>query len=353
MVSGHGHYCKFKENGMITIKKMAEMLGTSTTTVSNVIHGKTGEVSPAMVEKVKRLIEEYDYVPNINARNLARNKSGIIGLAMKTIREKYDNFMTDPFAGELTGAVESFVRAKGYFTMLYISSDITEIINSVASWNADGLILMGMQTEDAILLKQKVKKPMVFVDSYFGDSFFEYVNVGIEDQKGSYEITDYLIQKGHRKIAFLADNCLGVDYHRFKGYRAAMAEAGIPYEEENFIMLEPGSPDMPSLLSNVYRRAGDFTAFVCASDFYAANIINYLQDHGIRVPEDLSVVGFDDNIYSNMVRPALTTVHQDVTQKSGIAVEKLFHMIRKEDYGDKFEQLPVYLVERNSVKEIK
>lgn len=337
---------------MVTIKKMAEMLGISTTTVSNVIHGKTSEVSPAVVEKVKRLIEEYDYVPNINARNLAKNKSGIIGLAMRTNRGKYDNFIKDPFAGELTGAVESFVRARGYFTMLYISEDVTEIINSVASWNADGLILLGMQTADGVLLKQKVKKPMVFVDSYFDESVHGYVNVGIEDEKGSYEITDYLIKKGHRKIAFVADNCMGGDFQRFKGFKAAITKAGIPYDQENFIMLEPNGPDLSLALYEVSRKVRNFTAIVCASDYYAVKIMNYLQDHGIRIPEDLSVVGFDDNAHSRIVRPALTTIHQDVTEKSGLAVEKLFHMIRKEDYGKSFQQLPVYLVERDSVKEI-
>ena len=99
---------------MITIKEMARMLGTSTTTVSNVIHGKTGEVSPAMVKKVKKLLQEYDYVPNLNARNLARNKSGIIGLAMKGLHEKYENLIKDPFAGELTGGIERSVRFRGY-----------------------------------------------------------------------------------------------------------------------------------------------------------------------------------------------------------------------------------------------
>ena len=183
---------------MITIKKMAELLGTSTTTVSNVIHGKEGEVSPVMVEKVKKLIEEYDYVPNRNARNLASNRSGIIGLAMKASENKYDNFVKDPFAGELIGAVERFVRAKGYFTMLYVSSDIGEIISSVSSWNVDGLILLGMQKEDGELLNQKMKKPMVFVDAYFEDVPFEYVNVGIDDRKGGREITEYLIQSGHQ-----------------------------------------------------------------------------------------------------------------------------------------------------------
>ncbi|MEY8352807.1 LacI family DNA-binding transcriptional regulator [Lachnospiraceae bacterium 54-53] len=337
---------------MITIKKMAEMLGTSTTTVSNVIHGKTGEVSPAMVEKVKRLIEEYDYVPNINARNLARNKSGIIGLVMKASQDKYENLIKDPFAGELTGAVENCVRAKGYFTMLYISDDIGEIINSVASWNVDGLILFGIQKADGILMRKKVKKPMVFVDCYFNDSIFEYANVGIQDRKGCYEITKYLIGKGHRRIAFLADNCVGGDYERFKGYKDAVMEAGITYDEDDFIMLQPRGADLTLLFSDVYRRREDFTAFVCASDYYAAIIMNYLIDRGVRIPEDLSIVGFDDNIYSRMVRPALTTVHQDVSEKSRLAVEKLFRMIHEDDIEENYTKLPVYVVERDSVKDI-
>lgn len=338
---------------MVTIKEMAEMLGTSTTTVSNVIHGKTGEVSPAMVERVKKLIQEYDYIPNINARNLARNQSGIIGLAMKANQDKYENFIKDPFAGELTGAVESFVRAGGYFTMLYISDDIGEIINSVASWNADGLILLGMQKEDGILLKEKIKKPMVFVDCYLDDTEYGFVNVGSEDKKGCYEVTKYLIANGHRKIAFLADNQYGVDFERFKGYKAALKENGIPYLDQNFLMLKPNGSDMTGLLNRVYESVGEFTALVCASDFYAANIMNDLIDRGIRIPDELSIVGFDDNVYSRMVRPALTTVHQDVTIKSKIAVEKLIKMIRNEDYGEDFTKLPVFLIERASVKKMK
>jgi LacI family transcriptional regulator len=337
---------------MITIKKMAELLGTSTTTVSNVINGKSGEVSPVMVEKVKKLIDEYDYVLNMNARNLARNQSGIIGLAMKASEDKYDNFVKDPFAGELIGAVERFVRAKGYFTMLYVSSDIEEIITSVSSWNVDGLILLGMQKEDGELLNQKVTKPMVFVDAYFKDASFDYVNVGIDDRKGGREITKYLMQSGHTKIAFLADNCVGVDYQRYMGYRDALKNAGLPWREENFIRLKPSGADLSPLLSQAYERVRDFTALICASDYYAANILNDLKDRGMKIPQELSIVGFDDNVCSRLVRPALTTVHQDVTEKSRITVEKLFYMINGKAYGTSFEQLPIFIVERSSVRKM-
>lgn len=338
---------------MITIKKMAELLGTSTTTVSNVIHGKTGEVSPAMVEKVQQLLLEYDYVPNINARNLARNKSGIIGLAMKACRDKYENFIKDPFAGELTGAVESCVRAGGYFTMLYISDDITEIISSVASWNVDGLILHGMQAEDGAKITEKIKKPMVFIDCYLEETVPDYVNVGSQDRKGCYDITRYLIGHGHERIAFLADNRFGVDFERLKGFQDALREAGILYTEEHFIMLQPNGDDLSKTLDDVYKKVGDFTAFVCASDYYAAHILNDLKDRGVNIPEDISIVGFDDNVYSQIVRPALTTVHQDVTEKGSLAVDKLFQMIQQEEIGERIIRLPVEIVERASVKKRK
>lgn len=337
---------------MITIKEMALMLGTSTTTVSNVIHGKTGEVSPAMVEKVKKMVEDYGYIPNRNARNLARNQSGIIGLAMKASEDKYENYVKDPFAGELIGAVERFVRAKGYFTMLYVSDDIEEIISSVTSWNADGLILHGMQKEDSFLLKQKIKKPMVFVDCYFDDPSFEYVNVGIDDRKGGREITNYLIQSGHKKIAFLADNRVGVDDQRFMGFEEAMIIAGLPCEKDNFIRLKPNGSDLSRIFSDVYARIHDFTAFVCASDYYAAHIMNDLIDRGVKIPEEISIVGFDDNAYSRMVRPSLTTIHQDVTEKSRVAVETVFRMVRGEDYKINLKPLPIHLVERSSIKKL-
>lgn len=337
---------------MITIKEMAEILNTSTTTVSNVIHGKSGEVSEAMVEKVKKLIEEYNYVPNINARNLAKNKSGIIGLVMKAHHGKYENYVKDAFAGEFTGAVESCVRAKGYAIMLYISDDIMEIIQSVSSWNTDGLIVLGIKKEDGIQLREKIQKPMVFVDCYFDDMPSDQVIVGIEDRKGSYEITKYLIQNGHRKLAYLADNQHGVAYQRFLGYQDALAEAGISYEERNFIMLRTNGPDLTPVLSGVYQRAGDFTAFVCDTDYYAAHIMNDLMDRGFKIPQDLSIVGFDDNIYSRLVRPSITTVHQDVLGKSQLAVEKLVQMIHGEDCGARVVQLPVSIVERDSVKKL-
>ena len=106
---------------MITIKELADILGMSTTTVSNVIHGKTREVSQGTIERVEQALQQYDYVPNISARNLAQNKSKIIGLAMKARQDKYTNFIKDPFVSELVGGIEKTVRRLGYFMMTQTS----------------------------------------------------------------------------------------------------------------------------------------------------------------------------------------------------------------------------------------
>ncbi len=128
---------------MITIKEMADMLGLSTTTVSNVIHGKTKEVSEATVERVRRVLQEYDYVPNISARNLASNQSKIIGVAILNSRKGYVNYLKDAFISELLGSIERELKERGYYLMMCFSSDTRELIQRVSAWNADGLILFG------------------------------------------------------------------------------------------------------------------------------------------------------------------------------------------------------------------
>ena len=108
---------------MITIKEMAEILGVSTTTVSNAIHGKTSEVSKRTVERVQKLLKEYDYVPNINARNLASNRSGIIGIGI-VAKQGIRNYLEDAFIAELVGTIERELKSYGYYLMMYFAESV-------------------------------------------------------------------------------------------------------------------------------------------------------------------------------------------------------------------------------------
>ncbi|SCP98816.1 LacI family DNA-binding transcriptional regulator [Anaerobium acetethylicum] len=337
---------------MITIKEIADELGISTTTVNNVIHGKTKEVSKATIEKVEKMIAKYEYVPNMNARNLAQNRSKIIAVAMKARKDKYENAIKDSYVGELIGAIEKSVRTSEYFLMIYISDDIGEILKNVSTWNVDGLILLGMSGDDSVMIKKKFKKPMVFVDSYFCQDVMGYYNVGLEDAKGTYEATKYLLECGHRKIAFLADNCVGVDHERFIGYKRALQEYGIGCREEDFFVMMPAENEIEACLDELYHYSEQYTALCCASDYYAVMVMNYLSDRGKIIPDDISVVGFDDNASATIVRPALTTIHQDVTKKGEVAVEKLLKMVNGEELEEENMILPVKLVVRDSVKKM-
>ena len=337
---------------MITIKDMAEMLGISTTTVSNVIHGKTSEVSQKTVERVEKILEEYEYVPNISARSLTQNSSKIIGVAFKCRKDKYINLFTDPFFGELIGALEAEIRARGYFMMTYTSNDISEIIRNVLTWNVDGLILVGMLHDDFIRIKSRYKNPTVLIDSYAPREIMNYVNVGLEDEEGAYAITRYLLEMGHRKIAFLADNMEGVDYTRYLGYQRALADSGLEMEEENLLIFHPGTVERESSLRELYYRCKNYTAFMCCSDYYAVLLMNYFMDRGVRIPKDLSITGFDNNLMSRVVRPALTTVGQDVTKKGRLAVEYLLKMIDGIEPAEWDVKLPTELVIRDSVRAV-
>lgn len=338
---------------MVTIKDMAKILGISTTTVSNVIHGKTSEVSAETVARVRQLVKDMGYVPNINARNLARNRSKIIGIAVKTSFYKYDNLLKDPFFSELIGAMAKEIRKQGYYLMLYFASSIEEIVHHVAGWNVDGLIVAGLLVDDYMKLKRNYRGTMVLIDCYLPETINNYNNIGLDDEGGSYLITKHLLDNGHRKIGFVADNISGVDYYRYLGHQRALQEYGLPVREENLILIPQGRSRDNSVLKVFAERILDLTAYVFCSDYYAANVINYFNDQGIRIPEEVSITGFDDNEYARMVRPALTTVAQDVTAKAELAVRKLIELLNAEETVDYFDiHMPVELVIRDTVKKL-
>lgn len=335
---------------MITIKEIAQTLGLSTTTVSNVIHGKTKEVSRSTIEMVQDMLNQYEYVPNINARNLAQNKSKLIALAMKTRDDKYENFIKDPFVSELIGGIEKTIRKEGYYMMIHISEDISVILKQVSSWNTDGLLLLGMNEQETKQIREKYKKPIVLIDSYFEKE--EFYCVGLEDEQGAYDITKFLISYGHKNIIFVADNTIGVDHARLLGFCRAMEEEGIPYGESNFFMHTPAKRLKEESFEKLCAKVGHYTAFFCASDYYAISLMNEFLDRGIQVPKDASIVGFDDNLLAQLHRPALTTVHQDVEQKAEIATELLIRLLNQELVEEKIIRLPTRLCIRDTVKDL-
>ena len=312
----------------MTIKEIAEALHVSTATVSNVIHGHLEKMSPETAQMVREKLEEYQYIPNMGARMLAKGASRIIGVITNYPNREEKYALQDPFVSEMIGGLENAIRSRGYYMMLRAAQNAPEIHQIAQTWNADGLIVMGLQANQCHELREATNKRLIFIDCYF-DPGETFNNIGLDDQGGMYKMTKHLIRKGHTEITFVGDQpeLWGVDAQRLKGHKAALAEAGIAWDESRYFCISKDRKRRAEDFEKLAERIGRDTAFMFISDYYAVEAMNYLADHGYRIPDDISVTGFDGNILSHIVRPRLTTVHQDVAKKAEMAVKKIDELL--------------------------
>ena len=336
---------------MIRIKDIADRTGVSPTTVSNVIHGKTGRVSKATVEKINRILKEMEYVPSISARMLANNSSGLIGVALGFMKKGNASSFEDPFVSAMLGNLEYQIREHGYYMMLVARHEQDDIMQQALGWNFDGMIAMALKEKEIAELSERLGKPLVTIDQYLPPEL-GVRSITMDDRGGAYQMSQYLIGKGHKKFLFLSDCDLGVDHYRWLGVRQAMEEAGIEDFESRHIVI----PWNPEQREKAYEEMLPFfkkqTALFFSSDYYALEASNFLQNRGIKVPEEISIAGFDDVTYATLARPKLTTVHQMVDGKARRAVEVLMHLIQDEPVQKDIPPLPTTLVERESVRDL-
>lgn len=337
----------------MTIKEIASALHVSTATVSNVIHGHFEKMSPDTAQLIRAKLEEYQYIPNMGARMLAKGDSSIIGVITNYPNREEKYALQDPFVSEMIGALENAIRSRGYYTMLHAAQNANEIHRIAQTWNADGLIVMGLQANQCRELVKATRKPIVFVDCYFDDGE-QYNNVGLRDQEGMFKLTQYLIRQGHREMLFIGDQptLWGVDARRLRGHQEALEKAGIPWRESRYCYI---SKDRKLRRADFDRLAGRIgagaeTAWLFISDYYAVEAIGYLADHGFRVPEDISITGFDDNILAHVIRPRLTTVHQNVSQKADVAVKTMLDILSGAAQPPVAKTLPARVIRGQSVK---
>lgn len=338
---------------MITIKDMAFKADVSPTTISNVLNGRTEKLSAITLERVRKIIEESNYVSNMGARLLANNGSRILGVIITYARRFEKNAVQDPFYSEIVGALEQEIRQSGYYMMLYTSGEIDESLNLAKAWNIEGLIVLGASANDCNKFKSNTDIPIVFIDSYVEDNEYQYANVGLEDREGAYQMTKFLLEKGHKKIAFLADEIepVGVDKERLEGYKQALNEEGII--DYNYVSLDyriEERHDFFKRFAEIYLS--NYTALFFASDFYAVDAIGFFQSINIKIPDDISIVGFDDNVFAQICHPLLTTVHQNVSNKAKNAISLLVKVINNKNVEEYIIHLPIKLAIRNSVNDL-
>lgn len=330
----------------LTINDIAREAGVSIATVSNVMNN-TGRVSEDTARKVKKIIEDHNYTPNISARKLKNKNSQLISVIVPYLKK--GKFEDNPFFWQLLNGVENGAKDQRFNVMLTgVEND--HDLTFINKQYLDGIIVIGLD-EKTKLFKNIINLtvPCVFMDSYLtGQGIYQVYN---NDLMGGYLATKHLLSLGHKKIVIVAGKLAkqGVDYQRCLGYRQALEEADIAYDP-NLIMDQGASiAGGYHAAQKIFSNQEKITAVFILSDIGAMGLIRGLNELGLAVPEDISVVGYDDIIYSEYMIPSLTTVRQDIYQKGETAVQLLLDQInRKNNSNGKQIILPVELKIRES-----
>lgn len=334
----------------VRIVDIAEELGVSTATVSNVIHGKTKKISKQTVERVQKLLEERQYIPSMAGILLAQNDSRIICVVVNN-HEKYEKrVFQDAFIVQSIDYLSDAIEQSGYFMMLKKTHDIQDIIRYASMWNMAGLVLIGFCEQEYERLRAGIHIPFVVYDG-FGKEAERYTNIAVDNFSGGYQMGCYLLDMGHRDILFLADNDICMDNERYLGFLQAMKEHEIIPGDKARLIVPMKKRERMAFYQESLADIRKFTAVFCASDVYAIELMIFLADNGVNIPEDISVAGFDDIPECMIVRPKLTTVHQDMRERA----KKTMEVLSAWRDGTEFERnvlLPVSVIARESVRKL-
>lgn len=336
---------------MATIKEIAELAGVSTTTVSNVIHGKTNRVSPATIDKINSLIKELGYVQKMGLRVLSKESSQLIAVVVNYHKEFRDSLLGDPFYSKVLGRIEECLQELGYYLMFYSERDVDKIFQMVASWDIDGVIAMSFSRKNCEKIYRLTKKPVVAIDAYGEPECGEspVANIALDDFGGGYLMVKYLLECGYGQIKVCAGRDSGVDHQRLLGCERAMEEYAVRGQKLQFVPMGMNASKRQENYGWLLERLKPKTALFFLSDLYAMEALGFFHDNGVRVPEEVGVAGFDNILYSRFSVPRLTTVGQDVDKKAELAVDVLMEQIHG-NAGDGAQDilLPVTLVVRKS-----
>ncbi len=336
---------------IMNIKTIAELVGVSTATVSNVINGNYGKVSPKTREKIESVIRETGYKPNVMARSLVKKSSRLIGLVVPYLGRDED-FFTNPYNAHMIASIERYIRARDYYLMLRCVGDPAQIVPLLSSWNVDGAFFLGIYKEEVRQILKQLDIPLVFFDTYAAGE--KIVNVGIEDYRGGYLMARYLIGKGHKKLALVTPDVSseGVIKERYKGFTDACKESGITFKPGNIYYSDSTYKDAMQIGQDIAFGAGQYTAVACMSDIVAFGVTEGLRQCGLRIPYDVSVMGFDNLPDCDFMTPKLTSVAQDFELKARKGGDYLFRMIDGERNLVIDDRQPIRVVERQSVRDL-
>ena len=307
---------------MPTIYQVAEHAGVSLSTVSRVLNGKAS-VNNVLKERVEKAVKDLNYRPNSVARSLANSRTDSIGVLVPNLNAS--------FFGGLVQAVESTLRSAGKHVIISVGQNCleteTDAVDFLVSRNCDALIMYTEALTDEYLLGlNQSKLPLALINRKV-EGLPEACN-SFDNEKGGYVATRHLLELGHKSIAYISgstDKCSA--NLRLEGHKRALAEAGLPINPELIFNGDYSEEGGKTGLLELLARDVPFTALVCANDWMASGAISCARDLGMSLPQDLSIVGFDDEEFARHVFPRLTTVSNPITEMAEMSAKYILNKV--------------------------
>ena len=328
-----------------TIRDVAKAAGVSVSTVSRVLNEKA-DVSLETYDKVRRIIDELGYASSLAATSMRSQRTNVIGILIVELG--------DPFSLELFKGVDRAIRGTEYDLIVYSSGHIA--IHREPGWErrhlsrfnsslTDGTIVVTPTTNDL-----PSSSPLVAVDPHIDNAFPAVIST---NREGAFAVTEYMIGLGHRRIGFIGGRAELLSAHqRQQGYQEALVQAKLPIDLD---LIQQGDYTRKTAFERaqtLLAQSSPPTAIFAANDQSALGVIDAAHQAGLRVPEDLSVAGFDNIPQTAHMTPALTTVDQSVSEMGYVATQTLIKLIRGEPLISNLCQVSTKLIVRDSCRPV-
>lgn len=333
----------------VTIKDVAKKAGVSITTVSRVFNGYS-DISEKTKQHILKVAQEMNYTPNAAARTLSSKKQKTIALILNDL--ELNRKTTMPME-VLSGVYEYTVEHQIEF-VFFATTSIKQSQKSFQQFcrekNITGAVIQGLRVDD-VYYKELDQTPIPVVLIDIQENSDKVGSVSIDNIAAAKEAVNYLISLGHREIALINGRRQAtVSMEREAGYLRALQEAEIPVKTD-YVQYANFSEEIAEVMSkDLIQHYSEITAFFCASDLMAIGVMKGMQEMGLNIPDDISVIGFDDIILTEFLTPPLTTIHQDMKRAAYEAAHLVDQMMSEPDAVAQHVFIPHELVVRGSTK---
>lgn len=336
---------------MANIYDIAELAGVSIATVSKVINDRD-DVSEETKKRIRKIMQENNYVPNSIARSLTTNKSSSIGIIFNYGHEEGLHNM---FFQEIIFGMERTLGKAG-FDYVYFSDQKWhddydyDYLGKCKNRMVDGAILLGIHKDENMSRLLNSDIPVVLIDLDFHNENSTYVMC--DHRGGAIQAVNYLFELGHTQLGILGPKDVNPAINRLNGFKQALEDNGLDYNKNWAIESEFDENSGYHAMQQVLSLENKPTAVFCQSDVIAIGAIKAIKEAGLNVPDDLSLVGFDDIEVCKYITPSLTTISQNTYKLGEKAAEQLLDMVNYPDDEYSPVILPTELIERESCQRI-